>query len=168
MQVGVATRSALVMAVAAAEIGYKRAVAVLTPEAEWLVMQMPSPSLERLLREHLPQLPVLEKLSAAVACPENILKQLKVAVTLRNTLVHSGSGSISRERVERIIDAVDDLLLLLDFYCGHQWSLRFLTQETRDALGIQEGGRPTPGVSYYVQQGEAANARSHTVRIEDV
>ena len=51
-------RSALAIGIAAAEIGVKDLIASLVPNAQWLVMEMPSPPVVKILREYLPMLPV--------------------------------------------------------------------------------------------------------------
>jgi hypothetical protein len=50
--------SALAIGMAAAEIGVKDLIASLVPYSRWLVKEMPSPSVVKILREYLPILPV--------------------------------------------------------------------------------------------------------------
>jgi hypothetical protein len=54
-------RSALVIGIAAVETGFKDCVSTLVPDADWLVQNLPSPPLNRMLLEYLPQLPVKAK-----------------------------------------------------------------------------------------------------------
>src|SRR2546422_3448400 len=51
------TRSAVVMAVAAAETAMKELVVTLAPETRWLMENIPSPPLDKIIREYLEQLP---------------------------------------------------------------------------------------------------------------
>jgi hypothetical protein len=51
-------RSAIAIGIAAAEIGVKDLIAVVVPNAHWLVKETPSPPVVRILREYLPMLPV--------------------------------------------------------------------------------------------------------------
>ena len=68
-QAAVAPRGALVMAVAAAEAGYKQAVAALVPAAAWLMREIPSPPLVKLLQQHLPQMPARAAFADRPSCP---------------------------------------------------------------------------------------------------
>jgi hypothetical protein len=51
-------RSALVIGVAAAEVGFKKLVGSLVPQAQWLVDEVQTPSLSKMLSKFLPTLPV--------------------------------------------------------------------------------------------------------------
>jgi hypothetical protein len=51
-------RSALVIGVAAAEVGFKKLVGSLVPQAQWLVDEIQTPALSKMLRQYLPTLPV--------------------------------------------------------------------------------------------------------------
>jgi hypothetical protein len=56
-QRGTAPRSSLLLGIAAAEVGFKQHVARMLPEAAWLVENVPSPPLERMLADYFPTLP---------------------------------------------------------------------------------------------------------------
>jgi hypothetical protein len=51
-------RSALVIGVAAAEVGFKKLVGSLVPQAQWLVDNVQTPALSKMLSKFLPTLPV--------------------------------------------------------------------------------------------------------------
>ncbi|MGH8647029.1 MAG: hypothetical protein ACREX4_22255 [Gammaproteobacteria bacterium] len=55
-QIGPSQRSALVLAIAAAEIGLKHCISALVPNARWLVENVPTPPLHKMLTEYLPLL----------------------------------------------------------------------------------------------------------------
>ncbi len=56
-QIGLNPRSALLIAIAAAEIAVKRCILTLVPDAEWLATNVPSPPLYLMITEYLPKLP---------------------------------------------------------------------------------------------------------------
>jgi hypothetical protein len=128
-------RSAIVIGMAAAELAVKRCIAELVPKAEWLATNVPSPPLERMLREYLPLLPARCLIGGTVRQPPaTVMEILKKGVIIRNQLAHAGSTSPTADTAEEILRAVRDVLWLLDYYCGQEWALGHLTAPTRDAL----------------------------------
>jgi hypothetical protein len=79
-------RASLVMGVAAAEVGFKGLVSTLVPGASWLVSNIPTPPLERMIKEYLPTLPVKETIQGKVFVPRIVLDPLKRAVVVRNSI----------------------------------------------------------------------------------
>ena len=129
-------RSALVIGMAALELGVKRCIGTLVPDAEWLASYAPTPPLVQILTDYLPKLPAKGRFGGAVkAPPEDILKVLKKAVVARNQLVHAGSTKPTGDDVDPVLQAVRDVLWLLDFYNGSAWALEHLRADTRGALG---------------------------------
>jgi hypothetical protein len=60
-QIGVNPRSALVIGVSAAEVALRRLIGTLIPEATWLVEEIQTPPVGKILRKFLPTLPVRAK-----------------------------------------------------------------------------------------------------------
>jgi hypothetical protein len=131
-------RSALVIGIAAAEIGFKRLVADLLPGAGWLIEHVPSPPLVSMLTDYMPILPVRLKLHDQVVISPWIVGILKKGVRLRNELAHQGRAPRG-DTVEEVLSAVKDLLWLLDYYAGHEWALAHLSNKSRAELGLPEG-----------------------------
>ncbi len=130
-------RSALVMGIASAEIAFKHCIATLVPDAEWLAMNAPSPPLEKMLKDYLTQMPVRCKFDDAVKpFPDRILAAIKKGVYLRNNASHAGTAGISPDTVKEILEAVQDILWLLDYYCGNSWTIRFLSDATKSEMQI--------------------------------
>lgn len=130
------TVSALVMAVAAAEIGVKRVIADAVPDAEWLVENVASPPVVKLLKEYVPSLPGIKERHAKVPVPDSIIETLNKGVTRRNTASHLGEKSISLEFTDRVLEAVNDLLRLLDFYQGADWALNHVDYDRLIEMGL--------------------------------
>ena len=68
--------------------------------------------------------------------PEKLLSRLKNAIGKRNDLIHVGVETVEFDFLEEVLDDVDQVLRLLDYYGGHEWALRYLSVETKQALGL--------------------------------
>jgi hypothetical protein len=119
-------RSSLVLSLAALEVGFKGLVSKLVPDAAWLVAEVPSPPLDKMLRDYLPLLPkVLElNVGAANTLTTTALAEVRKAMGLRNDLVHTGIAKIDGRWLDSWLQLCGDLLYLFDFYQGHRWALR--------------------------------------------
>lgn len=135
-------RSALIIAVAAAEIGTKEFVSALAPDTRWLLEEIQSPDIIRILKnlvpslikEHL-ELPFLDLTIAGLIAPiENAFKA-------RNTLAHKPSSATKRhkeatellrkESFDRVLLSVSDLLWYFDYYRGYSWAYKYIRPDTR-------------------------------------
>jgi hypothetical protein len=132
-------RSALVMGIAAAETGFKTTMIDLNPSVKWIVENLQSPPLDRMLRDYFSELPVRNRIKGEVRRPpKSIITTIKQGIELRNKLVHGRDESPSHETVRRTLEAVRDLLYLLDYYRGYDWALERLRPETATSLTGQE------------------------------
>ena len=128
-------RSSIVLAVTAAEVGFKQFAIGLVPESKWLIENLASPPLVKMLRDFLPTLPIRRKLvDQHQLMSEFLLAELEKAVKLRNEIVHGGRGDLKRSSVGSAIKAVRDLLYLLDGYSGDEWAFRNISGETVKGL----------------------------------
>jgi hypothetical protein len=129
-------RSALLLGVAAVEIGFKECVAGLVPDAAWLAREAPTPQVVRMLREYLPTLPAANTIGGKVVPPpEQHLDRLKKAVNARNQLAHKGGASPTGRDLRLLLVDMKEILWLLAYYAGSSWALHHLSLETRQALG---------------------------------
>lgn len=130
-------RSALVIGVAALEVGLKEFIASLVPQAEWLVGNVPTPPLVKMLQEYLPLLPVRCRIEGKVLPPpEDILKTLTKGVNLRNKVAHAGGVNLKYDTVEEVLLAVRDVLWLLDYYGGIEWACEHVSDKTRATMNL--------------------------------
>lgn len=130
-------RSAIIMSIASAEISLKQCIGLLIPGAQWLADNVPSPPLIKMINEYLPKLPVKNKINGKVISPsKKIVDTLKDGVTIRNQIAHVGQRLPGDDTVEEILLAVQDLLWLIDYYCGREWALTYIRAETRSDMGI--------------------------------
>ncbi|MBP2045186.1 hypothetical protein [Methanobacterium aggregans] len=131
-------RSSLIMAVSSAEVGFKRLANELHPQNEWLLENIQSPPLRKMLKDYLPLLPTKLKINGKVLVPPHIVRAINKAVEERNKLVHTGISKIDKDELLEILDVVNDLLYLFDYYRGFEWALGHLSLETQKALNLVE------------------------------
>jgi hypothetical protein len=119
-------RSSLVLSLAALEVGFKGLVSKVVPDAAWLVGEMPSPPLEKMLRDYLPLLPKVLEVNGGRGnvLTTTVMDEVRKAVRLRNALVHTGSAKIEGRWLDSWLRLCGDLVYLFDFYQGHPWALR--------------------------------------------
>lgn len=123
-------RSAVVMAVAAAETGFKECVSDLMPDASWLLENVQSPPLVLMIRDYLEKLPARRTIDGAVARPpRSVIRAIQEAVRVRNGLVHGSKIELDPDALSEMMMAIRDLLYLLDYYRGDEWALRYVRPE---------------------------------------
>jgi hypothetical protein len=131
-------RTSIILSVSAVEIELKRFIGEIVPQAEWLVMNLPTPPIVTMIVKYLP---TLEGYDDKYEPPKNVIKSLGEAVSRRNTLVHVGTKSAdrilaTRDEAQDSLNASSDMLWLFDVYRGHRWALNYLTPETQKALKL--------------------------------
>lgn len=121
-------RSALVIGVAAAEVGFKKLVGSLVPQAQWLVDEVQTPSLSKMLSMFLPTLPVKARFEGkSIRLPKSLRSQLEKAIERRNKLVHAGEPPPKWDELEEMLRAVNDFLWICDVYQGHLWAAKYIS-----------------------------------------
>lgn len=132
-------RSALLTGIAALEVGFKDFAAELVPDAEWLLVNVPSPPVVKMLKGFLPTLNTRARIrDQVVPPPKAILDVLEKGVTLRNQVAHANAQPLKSETIESVLLAVRDVLWLMDFYRGHTWAWEHLRDSTRAQLAPGE------------------------------
>jgi hypothetical protein len=128
-------RSALVIGYAAAEVGFKECATFLVPDIAWFVENLASPPLDQVLTKYFPKLPVKLKISDGDPfVPNKIVHEVREGMRLRNKTAHTKGQRLSTDALEAILRAIQDLLWLFDYHCGHAWALNNIRPEIRDAL----------------------------------
>lgn len=128
-------RSALILGIAAVETGLKYSIGTLAPDAKWLIDNMQSPQVVKMLSEYLPTLPIRKKMRGCVIPPPPMLiKALAKGITIRNELVHGKSTKLSSKTLDEVLFAAHDILYLLDFYLGHEWAFNRITASTQQEI----------------------------------
>jgi len=130
-------RAALVIAVAALEVGIKAFISKLMPSAQWLIADFPSPLIRRLLAEYLPSLKTPATIEGkALALPKSVLDLIDKAVATRNRVAHASGEDVGHDSLEEMLIAIKDVLWMLDFYGGATWAISHVSPLTRTGLGL--------------------------------
>lgn len=126
-------KSALVIGVAAAETGMKHLIAKLVPNSAWLIQNIPSPPLVKLLEEYLTELPTKVKTvnKALPKLPKSLLSSVTKAVLLRNEIVHGKNVNLDLDLAKEMLKTIRDVLYILDLYAGHIWAVDCISCETQ-------------------------------------
>lgn len=137
-----APRSALVIGIAAAEIGFKQWAIDLSPkEVPWL--EASRPSLEEKLTRCIPRM-LASYLGGRWRPPPQaeVMDVIVQGIRARNGVAHFPPTSPRYERAKHLLEAsaleglllaVSDLLWMLDFYGGATWALGHVREGTRQA-----------------------------------
>lgn len=137
-------RSALITAITALEIAVKQFIARRVPAADWLVENVPTPDVIKLLREYLPTLdppagarPGAERFREL---PDKLWRLLLKRRNQRNDVIHKPAAyesterldlvPITPERAESAVLAVREILYRLDLADGHAWAVAHLGSGT--------------------------------------
>jgi hypothetical protein len=116
-------RSALVSAVAAAEVALKDALRAhgYKPKGKW-------PPLSELLKTQIRMLMLKATvpLGIPVLMPSSLIVAVREGADLRNALVHEGSFSLTNEQMDLLLDTVENFVWLMDFYRGYRWALQLV------------------------------------------
>lgn len=126
-------RSAIVFGIAAAETGMKRLISELVPATEWIMKEIQSPPLTKMLEEYLPLLPTRVKVKSEnlPPLPKDFLATIKKGVKLRNDIVHGQDVRLRPDSVREILGAINDVLYILDIYSGQLWAEQLLSIEMK-------------------------------------
>jgi hypothetical protein len=137
-------RSALIIGMSAAEVGFKQCIGKLVPDAEWLANNAPTPPLDKMLSSYLPLLPAKLRIEGHVLKPSlRIRSAIKKGIEARNHSVHVGSEPPRGDDLEELLLSIRDLLYLLDFYCGFEWALEYIRDEVRAEMVREFGLKST-------------------------
>ncbi len=140
-------RSALLVAIAAAEIHCKQCITSLAPDTSWLLGHLQSPRLVDLIWGYLPQLAPRFRGEGALLLPPTekngkptgkLYSALMKGVKIRNDVVHTEASPPKTSTVQQVLEAVADLLWVLDYYGGRTWALQHVSETTLREWGASE------------------------------
>ena len=113
-------RSALLIGVAALEVGVKRFISDVAPDAAWLAINAPTPPIVKMMQKYLPTLNTAEPLARP---RRDVARVLQEGVELRNKLAHAGDeAEISPEKLTALLRQIRDVLWSLDAARGYSWA----------------------------------------------
>jgi hypothetical protein len=119
----------------AVEVGFKHLIADLVPDAAWLAIEVPSPPLDKILKDYLPKLPVRSKLwEHNPVIPAKMIRVITEGMKARNKLAHSGRFLPDEDELQSLLFTINDLLLLFDVYSGETWAIHHVAIRSRIEL----------------------------------
>lgn len=111
--------TAIVLAVESLEVALKNCIVHLDAKTKWLMDNIPSPPLEKILKEYLP---LLIPPSVPTIPNELITHSLKNAVCARNRIVHLGSYKVDKKKTEKWLTDIGRIIAYLEYYMGCDWA----------------------------------------------
>jgi hypothetical protein len=112
-------RASLVVAVAAAEVGLKKVISLIVPDANWLLEEIPAPPIGKMLRKYIPTLRVKSYIEGKqITPPPKLIEKLEDAAKARNKIVHTGGKAPEHKELLEMLKAIQDFLWVCDMYRG--------------------------------------------------
>lgn len=125
-------RSAIAIGTTAAEVAIKALVSKLAPQTGWLIENLPSPPIVKIVKEYLPQL----LSSDAPQFDEQLIQELTTAVSLRNKLVHGGNTSLEISKARSTFIVLRDIVWLCDYFSGATWAANRVSSRVRTSMNL--------------------------------
>jgi len=115
-------RSSLVIGVTSLEVATKQTVAHFVNKTTWLMENIPSPPIDKLIVEYLPTLHEYGLVEHGLPKKnDDRHKDLKKIVGLRNKIAHIGVIPLSGDKVEGYLVFLKGIIDSLDLLTGHAW-----------------------------------------------
>lgn len=140
-------RTAIILAVTAVEVEVKRLISEFVPKSEWLVANLPTPPIVKLVKTYLPSIITIPPHQLP---PPRLMSTLGKAVELRNSFVHgsfqasggwAAASDLSPQDVGKFLETSSDLLWLFDLYRGHTWAISYMSEATQlTVMGTPSSG----------------------------
>ena len=129
-------RSSILIMTAALETAVKTHISRIVPDTAWLMEEIPSPPIFKVLRDYIPlinrncgkELDFWDKIKPSI-------KKVQKLIELRNKVAHTGKIPEDAESIQDYTELVSDFLYLLDVLDGHEWAKSFISLENRKMLG---------------------------------
>ena len=127
-------RISIIVAISALEVAVKEFITKLNPDSNWLLENLPSPDIRKLINEYLAKLLYETTLAGVLPLPKSLDDTIRKGVQIRNQVVHLGRQAPSRGSTDKILSAVQDIIWILDFFSGCEWALGYISEDTRDHI----------------------------------
>ena len=132
-------RSAILIMTTALETGVKIHISSISPNTDWLMEEIPSPPIFKILRDYIPL--IHKRLGNDLLYWEKVkpfIKDVQKLVELRNKVAHTGNIPKDSDSIYNYLELVSDLLYLLDVLQGHDWAKSLTSYKFRQALDWPE------------------------------
>lgn len=116
-------QTAIVLAVEAVEVAVKTCIVHFDNKVKWLIENVQSPPLEKIIKEYLTLLIPKEY----PAIPKELVNHsLHDAIIARNKIVHSGLYKIDEDKANKLVEDLGRIIAYLECYMGYNWATYFL------------------------------------------
>ena len=123
-------RASLVIAVAAAEVGLKKVIGLIVPDAQWLLEEIPAPPIGKILRKYIPMLKVKSHITGKqIVPPSTLINKLEEAATARNKIVHIGQKAPEPKELLEMLEEIRDFMWVCDMYRGQLRNSDFISAD---------------------------------------
>lgn len=126
------SRSALLIAYSALEVGLKQHISECAPDAAWLAMFSPSPPLLKMLRDYLPQLHSDKPSFTNWKDAKKLLNKVNGFTEDRNRLAHRGETIVGS--LDEYLTITSDLLYAFDVFEGREWAKSKVSRSFRATM----------------------------------
>ncbi len=127
-------RSALLMSATAVEVGAKDHISRHRPHTEWLMQNLPSPPIHKLLRHYLYEIHGEGPAKDYWDGLRNLWAKTQKLAEARNKIAHAGA-KVDSDDVWSHLQTAHDVLYVLDVLDGHEWARTRVSSELQKALG---------------------------------
>jgi hypothetical protein len=123
-------RASLVVAVAAAEVGLKKVIGLIVPDAQWLLEEISAPPIGKMLRKYIPLLKVKSHITGKqIVPPSKLINKLEEAASARNKIVHVGQKAPEPKELLEMLEAIRDFMWVCDMYRGQLKDSSFISAD---------------------------------------
>lgn len=129
-------RSAILIMTAALETATKMHISRVAPDTSWLMEEIASPPIFRMLRDYIPTVHVSKGRNMDfwnVIKP--LIKKTQELVEIRNKVAHTGTIPGDAGNIQDYLRVVADLLYVFDVLDGHEWAKSLVSHSLRSSLG---------------------------------
>lgn len=129
-------RSSILIMTAALETAVKMHISHVAPDTAWLMQEIPSPPIFKVLRDYIPLIHRVrgKEIDFWDDKVKPFIKKAQKLIELRNKVAHTGKIPEDAGPIQDDLDFVSDMLYLLDVLDGHEWAKTLVSYELRQAL----------------------------------
>lgn len=128
-------RSSILIMTAALETATKMHISHIAPDTSWLMEEVASPPIFKILRDYIPKLHTSKGRNMDFWNEiKPLIKKSQKLVEIRNKVAHTGRIPDDAGQIQDHLGVVADLLYILDVLAGHEWAKSLVSHSLRKSL----------------------------------
>jgi len=128
-------RSAILIMTAALETAAKMHISHVAPDTSWLMEEVASPPMFKILRDYIPKLHISQGRNMDFWKEiKPLIKKSQKLIEIRNKVAHTGHIPEEAGQIQDYLVVVSDLLYVLDVLAGHEWAKSLVSYPLRKSL----------------------------------